>query len=106
MPARRFRHAIVCLTDHSDFRDRLKRDDVEVYTLHKPPGNSPRTLFRLWRLFVRLRPDIVHTRNVAALDATGPAALAGVPGRIHGAHGPGGGRLRGPNTTRPPVRRV
>jgi len=106
MPARRFRHAIVCLTDHSDFRDRLKRDDVEVYTLHKPPGNSPRTLFRLWRLFVRLRPDIVHTRNVAALDATVPAALAGVPVRIHGEHGRDVDDLDGTNTRRQLVRRL
>lgn len=106
MPARRFRHAIVCLTDHSDFRDRLKRDDVEVFTLHKPPGNSPRTLFRLWRLFRRLRPDIVHTRNVAALDATVPAALAGVPVRIHGEHGRDVDDLDGTNTRRQLVRRL
>ena len=106
MPARRFRHAIVCLTDHSDFRDRLKRDDVEVFTLHKPPGNSPRTLFRLWRLFRRLRPDIVHTRNVAALDATVPAALAGVPVRIHGEHGRDVDDLDGTNPRRQLVRRL
>ena len=106
MPARRFRHAIVCLTDHSDFRDRLKRDDVEVFTLHKPPGNSPKTLFRLWRLFARLRPDIVHTRNVAALDATVPAALAGVPVRIHGEHGRDVDDLDGTNTRRQLVRRL
>jgi sugar transferase (PEP-CTERM/EpsH1 system associated) len=105
MPARRFRHAIVCLTDHSDFRDRLKRDDVEVFTLHKPLGNSPRTLLRLWRLF-RLRPDIVHTRNVAALDATVPAALAGVPVRIHGEHGRDVDDLDGINTRRQLVRRL
>src|SRR5262249_59267418 len=62
MPPQRFRHAIVCLTDHSDFRDRLKRDDIDVFDLRKPPGNSPVTLYKLWRLFKRLRPDIVHKR--------------------------------------------
>ena len=106
MPAARFRHVIVSLTDHSDFRDRLKRDDVEVFDLHKPPGNSPRTLLALWRLFRRVRPDIVHTRNVAALDATVPAALAGVPVRIHGEHGRDVDDLDGTNTRRQLVRRL
>jgi sugar transferase (PEP-CTERM/EpsH1 system associated) len=87
MPAQRFRHAIISLTNYSEFRQRLKRGDVPVFALNKPPGNSPVTQFKLWRLFNRLRPDIVHTRNIGALDATVPAALAGVPVRIHGEHG-------------------
>ena len=87
IPAQRFRHAIICLTEYSEFRQRLTRDDVAVYALHKPPGNSPMTQFRLWRLLNQLRPDIVHTRNMGALEATLPAALAGVPVRIHGEHG-------------------
>jgi sugar transferase (PEP-CTERM/EpsH1 system associated) len=106
MPAQRFRHAIVSLTDHSEFRQRLKRDDVPVFTLNKPPGNSPVTLFKLWRLFNRLRPDIVHTRNVAALDALIPAALAGVPVRIHGEHGRDIDDLDGNNARRLLVRRL
>ena len=106
MPTRRFRHAIISLTDHSDFRQRLRRDDIEVFDLHKPPGNSPRTLLALWRLFRRLRPDIVHTRNVAALDATVPAALAGVPVRIHGEHGRDIDDPDGTNARRQLVRRL
>jgi len=106
MSPQRFRHAIVCLTNHSDFRQRLKRDDIEVFDLHKPPGNSPVTLFKLWQLFLHLRPDIVHTRNVAALDATVPAALAGVPVRIHGEHGRDVDDLDGTNTRRQLVRRL
>ncbi|HEY8709556.1 MAG TPA: glycosyltransferase, partial [Burkholderiaceae bacterium] len=42
------------------------------------------TLFRLMR---RWRPAIVHTRNLAALEAMVPAWAAGVPVRIHGEHG-------------------
>jgi sugar transferase (PEP-CTERM/EpsH1 system associated) len=106
MPARRFRHAIVSLTDHSDFRRRLRRDDVPVFTLHKPPGNSPVTLLKLWRLFRRLRPDIVHTRNMAALDATIPAVLAGVRARIHGEHGRDIDDLDGTNARRQLVRQL
>jgi sugar transferase (PEP-CTERM/EpsH1 system associated) len=43
--------------------------------------------WRLWRLFLRLRPDIVHTRNFGQLEAAIPATLAGVRGRIHSEHG-------------------
>jgi sugar transferase (PEP-CTERM/EpsH1 system associated) len=97
IPARRFRHAIICLTAYSDFRGRIQRGDVPVYSLNKPPGNSPVTHYKLWRLLMRLRPDIVHTRNLAALEGTLPAALAGVPVRIHGEHGRDVGDLDGSN---------
>jgi len=87
IPAERFRHAIICLTDYSEFRERLQRSDIPVFALRKPAGNSPLIHWKLWRLFRRLRPDIVHTRNLAALEAAVPAALAGVPFLIHGEHG-------------------
>ncbi len=87
IPADRFRHAIICLTDYSEFRQRLQRSDVAVFALNKPLGNSPLTHFKLWRLLRRLRPDIVHTRNLAALEGALPAALAGVRACVHGEHG-------------------
>jgi hypothetical protein len=34
-----------------------------------------------------MRPAIVHTRNLAALETVVPAWAAGVPIRIHGEHG-------------------
>ena len=106
IPAQRFRHAIVSLTDYSEFRKRLTRDDVPVFALNKPPGNSPVTQFKLWRLMNRLRPDIVHTRNLAALEATLPAALARVPVRIHGEHGRDVDDLDGTRVSRQIVRRL
>src|SRR5712691_8963141 len=106
IPAQRFRHAIICLTDYSNFRQRLTRGDVSVFALHKPSGNSPLTQFKLWQLLNRLRPDIVHTRNIGALEATLPAALAGVPVRIHGEHGRDVDDLDGTNTRRRMVRRL
>lgn len=106
MPAERFRHVIICLTNYSDFRQRIRRSDVPVFALNKPPGNSPITLFKLWRLLRQLRPDIVHTRNLAALEGTLPAALAGVPARVHGEHGRDVSDLDGSNIGRQRLRRL
>lgn len=87
MPPERYRHAIVCLTDATDFRDRIQRADVPVITLHKRAGQDFGVHARLWQVLRRLRPAIVHTRNLSGLEYLAPAALAGVPGRIHGEHG-------------------
>jgi sugar transferase (PEP-CTERM/EpsH1 system associated) len=106
IPAQRFRHAIISLTDYTEFRQRLTRSDVPVFALHKPPGNSLVTQFKLWRLFHRLRPHIVHTRNIGTLEATLPAALAGVPARIHGEHGRDVDDLDGTNTRRQILHRL
>ncbi|MEJ2345806.1 MAG: TIGR03088 family PEP-CTERM/XrtA system glycosyltransferase [Gammaproteobacteria bacterium] len=86
LPERQFRHAIVSLTDYSDFRDRLTHD-IPIFALNKRPGNDFALYWRLWKTFHQLKPDVVHTRNLNALEAQVPAFLAGVRGRIHGEHG-------------------
>ena len=88
MPQERWRHAIVSLTDVSgQFAERIRRDDVRYIELGKRPGHLVRDYPRLHRLFRGLRPAVVHTRNLAALEAAVPAWTAGVPVRIHGEHG-------------------
>jgi sugar transferase (PEP-CTERM/EpsH1 system associated) len=87
MPEDAYGHAVICLDGYEDFRARILRDDVEIYSLNKRSGKDLRAYVRLWRLLARLRPDIVHTRNLGTLDALIPAYLAGVPHRIHGEHG-------------------
>lgn len=87
MPADKYRHAVVSLTESTSFRERIQRDDVEFFSLHKKPGHDLGLYIRLWRLLRRLRPTIVHTRNLASVEAVIPAVLAGVPCRVHGEHG-------------------
>jgi sugar transferase (PEP-CTERM/EpsH1 system associated) len=87
LPEERFRHAVIALTEATSFRRRVRRDDVAFVELHKAPGSGVRLLPRLARLLHTLAPAIVHTRNLAALDAVPPAWLARVPIRIHGEHG-------------------
>lgn len=88
MPASRYRHAVVALTEiNPTFARRVQRDDIEFISLHKAPGHGVRLYPEMFRLFRRLRPAVLHTRNFAALEAVVPAWAAGVPVRIHGEHG-------------------
>jgi sugar transferase (PEP-CTERM/EpsH1 system associated) len=82
----KFRHAIVALTESTEFSRRL-HDDVPVYALHKRAGKDFGAYWRLLRLLRRLKPAAVHTRNFGTLDCAVVAYLAGVPVRIHGEHG-------------------
>lgn len=106
MPRDRYRHVVVTLTDATAYRQRVTRSDVEFVELHKAPGHGVKLLPHLVALFARLRPAIVHTRNLAALEAVLPAWLARVPVRIHGEHGRDIGDLDGSNRTYRIVRRL
>ena len=40
LPSDSYRHAIVALTEVTDFRERIRRDDVQFFSLHKGPGHG------------------------------------------------------------------
>jgi sugar transferase (PEP-CTERM/EpsH1 system associated) len=82
----RFRHAIIALTEATEFSARL-RVPAPVFALGKRPGKDPAAYWRLFKLLRTLRPAAVHTRNIGTLDCTLIAFLARVPVRIHGEHG-------------------
>ncbi|MCL4797982.1 MAG: TIGR03088 family PEP-CTERM/XrtA system glycosyltransferase [Burkholderiales bacterium] len=88
LPHDAWRHGVVALTEVSpEFCRRIERSDVLYEALDKGPGHLVGMYPRLYRLVRRLKPAIVHTRNMAALEATLPAWAAGAPVRIHGEHG-------------------
>jgi len=87
IPPSRYRHAIICMTGHTDFAKRIHNPNVELHALGKREGQDWAVYRRLWRLLRSLKPDIVHTRNLATLEGQAVAALVGVPVRIHGEHG-------------------
>ncbi|MDD2724995.1 MAG: TIGR03088 family PEP-CTERM/XrtA system glycosyltransferase [Methylovulum sp.] len=87
MPAEAYRHAIVCLKDSTDFRQRLVRNDVEVHELHKKDGQDWQSFIAMYRLLKQLRPGIVHTRNIGTMEYQISAFCAGVKHRVHGEHG-------------------
>ncbi|MDP2252992.1 MAG: TIGR03088 family PEP-CTERM/XrtA system glycosyltransferase [Thiobacillus sp.] len=83
----RYRHTVVALTDYSDFRQRITAQPVEFHALHRAPGHGFGWTVRLWKLLRQLKPDLVHTRNLAALEAQFVAAAAGIRATVHGEHG-------------------
>lgn len=87
MPAHAYRHAVICLTDYTDFARRISKPGVELYALHKQAGLSLGTHAALFKLLRRLRPAILHTYNLAAVEYAPVALAAGVPARVNGMHG-------------------
>ena len=88
MPAGRYRHAVVCLAGFGEeFRRRIRRPDVHVVSINKREGKDLASYARMWRQLRRLRPAIVHTRNLGTLDMQAAALAAGVRHRVHGEHG-------------------
>lgn len=88
LPHDEFRHTVVALTEADpDFIARIVRSDVEVIALHKKPGQPFAMYPKMYGLLRRLRPDVLHTCNIAALEFMPVAWLARVPLRIHAEHG-------------------
>lgn len=106
IPESDWRHCIICMTDFTDFRQRIRRTDVEVYALNKPAGKAWGSYLHLWRLLRQLKPDIVHTRNLATLEGQVPAFLAGIKGRVHSEHGWDMANLSGGNQRHRLLRRL
>lgn len=83
-----WRHAVLALTDVVPaFSARIAAPDVDCVALHKAPGGGWQVYPAFQRELRRLRPQVVHTRNLAALEMQPVAWAAGVPVRIHGEHG-------------------
>lgn len=101
-----YRHAVVCLAGHTAFADRITRPGVKLYDLEKAPGLGLGTHKRFFKLMRELRPAILHTYNLSALEYNATAALAGVPVRIHAEHGRDAGDPQGLNWKHNLLRRL
>lgn len=88
LPHDDFRHTVVALTDADlDFSSRIERKGVDIICLNKQPG-QPFSLYpKMYRLLSKLRPDVLHTCNIAALEFAPVAWAVGVPLRVHAEHG-------------------
>lgn len=87
LPPERYRHAIVCLKDSTDFHQRITRPGVEIISLNKREGKDWPHYLRLYQTLRRLRPQLIHTRNLGSIEGQLLAAVAGIKLRVHGEHG-------------------
>ncbi|MEO5346420.1 MAG: TIGR03088 family PEP-CTERM/XrtA system glycosyltransferase [Magnetococcus sp. YQC-9] len=87
LPRERFDHALISLTEITEFKQRIHHPRITFHALHKREGKDPAVWWRLWKLLRQLRPDVVHACNLATLEAAIPARLAGVRRFIHAEHG-------------------
>lgn len=97
MPAHAYRHAVMALTEVTNFKARVRVPDVQFVALNKGPGQGFKLYPRVWRLLRQMRPAVVHTRNLGPLEMQVVAAAAGTAARIHGEHGRELNDLRGDN---------
>ena len=87
LPADRFEHVVLSLTTISDFKNRITQPGVRFIELHKPPGHAVALYPKIYRLLCEIKPDVVHSCNLAALEMAPLSWLARVPLRIHAEHG-------------------
>jgi sugar transferase (PEP-CTERM/EpsH1 system associated) len=83
-----YEHAVVALDRCVPaFCERVTRHGVRFISLHKPPGQGLKLAPAMARELRELRPAIVHTRNLAALEMQLPTWWVGGSARVHGEHG-------------------
>ena len=87
LPADRFEHVVLSLTTISDFKNRITQPGVRFIELHKPAGHAVALYPKIYRLLREIKPDVVHSCNLAALEIAPLSWLARVPLRIHAEHG-------------------
>lgn len=85
--------AVLCLERFGRLAEDARALGAEVVCADKPPGLKPGLVFKIRGLLRKLRPDVIHTHQAAALLYTGWAA-PGIAPVVHTEHGkhyePGG----------------
>jgi glycosyltransferase involved in cell wall biosynthesis len=80
--------AVLCLERPGTLAPQVEALGGRVGCVYKRPGIRPRTFARVWAALRGLRPDVVHTHQIASLFYSGPAARgARVPVLVHTEHG-------------------
>lgn len=88
LPESSYRHTILTLDGvDPDFAKRLQTDNVDFFDVAKKPGKDFMVYFRVYKLLKQLKPDILHTRNLATLECQFPGLFCSIPYRVHGEHG-------------------
>ena len=81
LPTERFRHAVIALTEVTDFRRRVQRDDVQYFALNKRPGHGA----KLWPALYRAVPRAATGHRPHAQPRAARGLRTGVARRRAGA---------------------
>lgn len=95
----RYRHAVIALVGFGSLRGEIEHAVTACLSLHKKPGKDWACHGRLWRALRALRPDLVQTYNIGALDLAPVVKLAGVRRLVHAEHGRDATDPQGENST-------
>jgi sugar transferase (PEP-CTERM/EpsH1 system associated) len=107
LPQTQFNHSIITLTGHdADFAKRITTNNVSLFSLNKTDGHDWRTFSRLNTLLQQLKPDVLHSRNLATLELQTVGWWRKVPLRLHGEHGWDSHDIGGCNQKNRIIRRV
>ncbi|GAB2929767.1 TIGR03088 family PEP-CTERM/XrtA system glycosyltransferase [Rheinheimera gaetbuli] len=107
LPQTDFVHSIITLTGHNaDFVKRITTHNVHFYSLNKKPGHDWGTFPRLNSLLKQLKPDVLHSRNLATLELQAVGWWRNIPLRLHGEHGWDTNDLAGINKRNRLIRRI
>lgn len=93
----RYRHAVIALAGTGALRLEIEDTAEACLSLDKKPGKDWGCYFRLWRALRKLKPDVVQTYNIGALDLAPVVRLAGIHRLVHAEHGRDAADPRGEN---------
>ena len=78
---------VVSLYDyHSAITERLEDQNIPVFYLGKKKGFDTKIIFRLYKLFKKEKPDVIHTHRYIMPYVIPAAIFANVPVRVHTIH--------------------
>tara|TARA_R110002110_G_scaffold415858_2_gene658598 strand:- start:37294 stop:38436 length:1143 start_codon:yes stop_codon:yes gene_type:complete len=106
LPSDQFDHAILSLSYSTNFKNRIIHPNCEIIDLNKEPGPLLLYFRKILNIIKAVKPDIVHTRNLSALECQIVAWFAGVPVRVHSEHGREPNDVDGDNKKNQLIRKV
>ena len=79
-------HIVITLVDIQDLYQKINAN-VPIYCLNKKAGNDIGSHFRLFKLLLNLKPDVLNTYNFGTIEYQLTAFICNVKTRVHSEHG-------------------
>lgn len=106
LPESQYQHTVLSLSYSTRFKDRVVTNNCTFIDLNKEPGPLLLYFKAIYQIIKSIAPDIVHTRNLSAIECQIVAWAARVPFRIHSEHGRESNDLMGNNKKNQRVRKM